>query len=96
MAIAHPHARLSISGLGWGLSAAFVALFALSMLAALFLPMRAAHGYVALFSDSPLGSGRLWVEGLVWSIIVAWVLALIFGTVYNWIAARRAIHEMHR
>lgn len=96
MATAHPHARLSISGLGWGLSAALVVLFVLSMLAAWFLPMRAAHGYVALFSDAALGSGRLWVEGLVWSIIVAWVVALVFGTVYNWFAARRALKEHHQ
>ena len=52
MAIAHPHPRLSLNGLGWGFSAALVVLFVLCMLAALFLPMRAAHGYVALFSDA--------------------------------------------
>ncbi len=96
MAVAHPHARISISGLGWGLSAALAALFVLAMLAAWFLPMRAAHGYVALFSDAPRGSGRLWVEGLVWSIIVAWVVALVFGTVYNWFVARRTLDQMHR
>lgn len=96
MATAHSHARLSISGLGWGLSAALVVLFVLCMVAALFLPMRAAHGYVALFSDAPLGSWRLWVEGLVWSIVAAWVFALVFGTIYNWIIARRMLDEMHR
>jgi len=90
MAIAHRHARLSLSGLGWGFSAALVALFVLCMLAAWFLPMRAAHGYVALFSDAPLGSPRLWVEGLIWSVVAGWLIALVFGTVYNWIAARRA------
>ena len=34
MAITHAHARLSISGLGWGFSAALVVLFVLCMLAA--------------------------------------------------------------
>ena len=86
-----PHARLSLSGLGWGFSAALVVLFVLCMLAALFLPMRAAHGWVALFSDAPLGSARLWIDGLLWSIVAGWLIALVFGTVYNWIAARRAL-----
>jgi hypothetical protein len=93
MAIAHPHARLSISGLGFGFSAALVALFVLCLLAALFLPLRAAHGWVALFSDAPVGSTRLWVEGLIWSVAAGWLIALVFGTVYNWIVARRALHD---
>ena len=92
MATAHPHARLSISGLGFGFSAALAALFVLSMLAALFLPMRAAHGLVALFSDAPLGSAQAWIEGLIWCVIAGWVIALVFGTIYNWIVARRALH----
>jgi hypothetical protein len=91
MAIAHPHARLSISGLGWGFSAALVVLFVLCLLAALFLPMRVAHGWVALFSDAPVGSARLWVEGLIWSVVAGWLIALVFGTVYNWIVMRRAL-----
>jgi hypothetical protein len=93
MAIAHTTGRLSISGLGWGFSAALVALFVLCMLSALFLPMRAAHGYLALFSDAPVPSTRLWVEGLIWSLVVGWLIALVFGTVYNWIVARRALQS---
>ncbi len=96
MAIAHPHARLSLSGLGWGFSTALVVLFVLSMLATLFLPMRAAHGFVALFSEAPPGSARLWVEGLLWSVVAGWLIALVFGTVYNWIVARRALEQSHR
>jgi ABC-type sulfate transport system permease component len=91
MAIAHPHARLSISGLGWGFSAALAVLFVLCLLAALFFPVRLAHGWVALFSDAPVGSTRLWVEGLLWSLAAGWLIALVFGTVYNWIVARRAL-----
>ena len=48
------------------------------------------------FMNAAVGSGRLWVEGLVWSIIVAWVVALVFGTVYTWFAARRALKEHHQ
>jgi len=92
MALAHPHPRLSISGLGFGFSAALVVLFVLCLLAALFFPVRLAHGWVALFSEAPIGSTRLWAEGLLWSVAAGWLIALVFGTVYNWIVARRALH----
>ena len=91
MAITHAHVRLSISGLGWGFSAALVVLFVLCMLAALFIPMRVAHGWVALLSDAPILSTRVWVEGMIWSVIAGWLFALVFGTVYNCIIARRAL-----
>ena len=90
------HARLSISGLGWGLSTALAVLFVLCMLAALFLPIRAAHGWVTLFSDAPINSTRLWIDGLVWSVVAGWLIALVFGTVYNWMIARRAPDLIHR
>ena len=96
MAITQTHTRLSISGLGWGFSAALVVLFVLCMLAALFVPMRVAHGWVALFSDAPVRSTRVWVEGLIWSVAAGWLIALVFGTVYNWIIARRAVDLIHK
>jgi hypothetical protein len=94
MATADAPARLSISSLGWGFSAALVVLFLLCLLTALMLPMPIARGWVALFSDAPLGSGRLWVEGLLWCIVAGWLIALVFGTVYNWIVARRALRSL--
>jgi hypothetical protein len=93
MAITHAHPRLSISGLGWGFSATLVVLFVLSMLTALFLPLRAAHGWVTLLSDAPIDSSRVWVEGLIWSVVAGWLIALVFGTVYNWIVVRRVMHS---
>ena len=96
MAITHAHSRLSISGLGWGISAAFVVLFVLCMLAALFVPLRAAHGVVSLLSDAGIRSTRIWIDGLVWSVVVGWLLALVFGTIYNWIVARRAPELIHK
>ena len=96
MAITHAHSRLSVSGLGWGFSAALAALFVLCMLAAWFMPLRAAHGFVALFSDAPIGSSQVWIEGLIWSIVAGWLIALVFGTVYNWIVARRAPELIHK
>lgn len=91
MAIAHAHTQLSIRGLGWGFSAALIVLFVLCMLAALFMPMRAAHGWAVLLSDTPIFSTRVLIEGLIWSLVAGWVFALVFGTVYNWIIARRVL-----
>lgn len=90
MAITHTQSRLSISGLGWGFSAALATLFVLCMLGALFVPIRAAHGYVALFSEADIRSTRIWIDGLVWAVVVGWLIALVLGTVYNWTIARRA------
>lgn len=95
MATAHAHAPLSISGLGWGFSATLIVLFMLCMLSALFFPMRAAHGWVTLLSDAPINSSRVWVDGLVWSVLAGWLSALVLGTVYNWIVARRAVELIH-
>ena len=90
MAVTHTPSRLSISGLGWGFSAAFGALFVLCLLAALFMPIRAAHGVVTLLSDADIRSTRIWIDGLVWSVAAGWLIALVFGTIYNWIVARHA------
>ena len=95
MASTGAQSRLSISGLGWGISAAFVVIFALCMLVALFMPMRAAHGFVSLLSDAQLRSTRIWIDGLIWSVVAGWLIALVFGTVYNWIVARRAPDLIH-
>jgi hypothetical protein len=88
------HGRLSISGLGWSCSATLVVLFVLCMLAALFVPLRLAHGWIGLWSDAPIDSSRVWIDGLIWSVVVGWLVALVFGTIYNSIVARRALHEI--
>ena len=40
--------------------------------------------------DAPILSTRVWVEGLIWSLAAGWLIALVFGTVYNWNYASRA------
>jgi hypothetical protein len=94
MATTQSHGRLSISGLGWSLSATLVVLFVLCMVAALFVPLRLAHGWISVWSDAPIDSSRVWIDGLVWSVAVGWLVALIFGTIYNSIVARRALHDV--
>ena len=70
MATVQSHRRVSIGDLGWSFSATLVVLFVLCMLAALFLPLRVAHGWVSLLSDAPIHSSRVWVEGLIWSVVL--------------------------
>ena len=94
MVILQSHRRLSIADLGWSFSATLVVLFNLCMLAALFLPLRLAHGWVNLLSDAPIHSSRVWVEGLIWSVVLGWLVAIIFGTIYNRIVARRTVQEV--
>ena len=94
MATTQSHGRLSISGLGWGLSPTPVVLFVLFMLVALFVPPRLAHRRLSTLPSAPTNSSRVWIDGLVWSIVLGWLIALIFGTIYNWIGARRALQEI--
>jgi len=81
----HP---ISFIGLGSAFSAALVVLFVLCLMATLFIPIRAVHGWVALFSTAPIDSARVWVEGIVYSAIAGWITAVIVGIVYNRVAAR--------
>lgn len=94
MVTSKSHRRLSVLDLGWSFSATLVVLFVLCMLAALFLPLRVAHGWVNLLSDAPIHSSRVWVEGLIWSAVLGWLVAVVFGTIYNWIIARRVFREI--
>jgi hypothetical protein len=84
----HVYQPVSITGLGWAFSAVLVALFVICLFAALLFPMRAAHGWVALVSTAPIDSARIWVEGIVYSIVAGWVAAIIVALVYNRVAVR--------
>jgi hypothetical protein len=79
---------ISVTGLGWAFSVALIVLFVLCLLTALFVPIRAAHGWVALFSTAPIDSTRVWVEGIAYSAVAGWITALIVGLVYNRVATR--------
>jgi len=38
---------------------------------------------VGLFSAAPLDSSRVWIEGIIFSVVFGWITAGVFGTVYN-------------
>ena len=75
---------LNIIALGWGLSAALVVLFVICLAVALIFPdWPAAHGWVGLFSVAPLTSLRVWLDGIIFSIVFGWISAAVLGVVYN-------------
>jgi hypothetical protein len=75
--------------LGWGLSATFVVLFVLCFLAALLFPSaELTHNWLSLYSTRPMGSAGQLIEGVIWNVVFAWIAAVIFGLVYNWLAPK--------
>jgi hypothetical protein len=80
---------LNIIALGWALSAALVVLFVICLVVALVIPdWPAAHGWISLFSVAPMKSVRVWIDGIVFSIVFGWVSAVVFGLVYNYCIRR--------
>ena len=76
--------HLDVMALGWALSAALVVLFVICLVVALVLPdWPASHAWIGLYSAAPLTSLRVWVDGVVFSLVFGWVTALVFGSVYN-------------
>jgi hypothetical protein len=75
---------VNIVALGWGLSAVLVVLFVICLAVALVLPdWQASHGWIGLFSVAPMTSVRVWIDGIVFSIVFGWISAMVFGLVYN-------------
>jgi len=75
---------LNVVALGWALSLALVALFLVSLVVALLFPgLGASHAWVGLFSAAPLDSSRVWIEGIIFSVVFGWITAGVSGTVYN-------------
>jgi hypothetical protein len=51
--------------------------------ALVFLDWRASHGWIGLFSVAPMTSVRVWIDGIVFSIVFGWVTGVVLGLVYN-------------
>jgi hypothetical protein len=81
--------QLNIVALGWALSATLVALFVICLVVALLLPgWQASHAWITLFSAAPINSVRVWIDGIVFSIVFGWISGVVFGLVYNRVIAR--------
>jgi hypothetical protein len=35
-----------------------------------------------------MGSAGQLIEGVIWNVVFAWIAAVIFGLVYNWLAPK--------
>ena len=80
---------LNIVALGWGLSAALVVLFVICLAVALVFPeWRGSHAWVGLFSLAPKTTVRVWIDGIVFSIVFGWVTGVVLGLVYNLLIRR--------
>jgi hypothetical protein len=82
---------LNIVALGWALSAALIVLFVICLVVSFIFPdLPASQGWAAwisLFSvtvvDRPFTSARVWIDGIVFSLVFGWVTAVVLGLVYN-------------
>ena len=89
---APPHAALiNIVALGVATSATLIVLYVLCAVVAMALPdIVLSHAWLTLFTTAPIDSMWGLVEGIIWSVVFGWVIALVLGSVYNWIAGRLA------
>jgi hypothetical protein len=89
---APPHAaQINIVALGVATSATLIVLYVLCAVVAMALPdIVLSHAWLTLFTAAPIGSMWGLIEGIIWSIVFGWVIALVLGSVYNWIAGRLA------
>jgi heme/copper-type cytochrome/quinol oxidase subunit 1 len=82
---------LNVVALGWAISAALVVLFVICMVSSFVFPgLPAAQGWaawIALFSvtptDQPFTSVRVWIDGIVFSLVFGWVTGVVLAVVYN-------------
>jgi hypothetical protein len=87
---------LNIVALGWGISAALIVLFIICLVISFIFPdLPASQGWsawIALFSvtptEHPFMSARVWVDGIVFSLVFGWITAVVLGFVYNRLVAR--------
>lgn len=87
--VARRSSALNLVAFGMAASAALVVLFVLCWLVAAVLPgvVSASHGWINLFSKAPVDSARALAEGLLWSIVFGWIIAVVMVPIYNKIAA---------
>ena len=83
------HSPLNVVAFGWAISSALIVLFVLCLVAAIVLPgWTASHAWVALYSTAPPTSVRIWIDGIVFSLVFGWITAVVIGLVYNRLISR--------
>jgi hypothetical protein len=83
------YAPFNIVALGWAFASTLVVLFVICLVVALVLPdWPATHQWVGLFSPAPPTSIRVWVDGIVFSVLFGWIGAAVLGGAYNRLISR--------
>jgi hypothetical protein len=80
---------MNLVATGWALTSTLVGLFVICYLLSFVWPTSGlAHGWVSLFAMSPDSPGRTLVEGILGNAVAAWIAAVLFVPVYNWMIGR--------
>lgn len=81
--------RLSKMGAALALASTLVVAFILCGLAQIVWPAaQFTHVWLTLFTAAPLGSVAAWVEGIIASVVVGFILGWCFAHCYNWAVGR--------
>jgi hypothetical protein len=77
-------APIKVVAFGVATSAALIVVYVLCWLVAVILPdAPLSHGWINLFTTATVNSVRALIEGVIWSIVFGWVIALVQGSIYN-------------
>lgn len=80
---------MNLMAAGWALTTTLVGLFILCYLVALVWPAAGlAHGWITLFASQPDNVLRTFAEGIIGSVVAAWVTTILFVPVYNRLIGR--------
>jgi hypothetical protein len=75
---------INVVALGVAASATLVVLYVLCWVVAVVFPgLALSHGWLNLFTTAPITSVAALIEGVIWSIVFGWVIALVLAPIYN-------------
>ncbi len=75
---------IKLVALGVAVSAALIVVYILCWLVALILPdAPLSHGWINLFTTAPVSSVRALIEGVIWNIVLAWLISIVLTPIYN-------------
>ena len=73
------------------LAKTLVVAFVLCAIAQIIFPSaQFSHMWLQLFSAAPMGSAQMWIEGIIASAVVGFVLGYFFAWDYNWVSKKMA------
>lgn len=74
---------------GLALAKTLVVAYVLCAIAQIILPdAQFSHMWLQLFSAAPMGSIQMWLEGIIASVVVGFVLGYVFAWSYNLVSTK--------